>query len=120
MMHHGEQVPPHLLIKIEQRDDPVSAISEDDALRIHWLNLPPAATGHHAFGHSSARGLAAGTVAASIRRATSSSYGTPRWEGTEAGMGYAGRAGHCCILGSCVGSAYMRGQPRLVASGRSS
>ena len=41
-------------------------------------------------------------------------------EGTEAGMGYAGRAGHCGILGSCVGSAYMRGQPRLVASGRSS
>jgi len=21
------------------------------------------------------------------------------------------RAGHCCILGSCVGSAYMGGQP---------
>jgi hypothetical protein len=43
-----------------------------------------------------------------------------RWEGTEAGMGYAGRAGHCCIPGSCVGPAYMGGQPRLVASGRSS
>jgi hypothetical protein len=38
----------------------------------------------------------------------------------EAGMGHAGRAGHCCILGSCVGSAYMGGQPRLGASGRSS
>jgi hypothetical protein len=24
---------------------------------------------------------------------------------------YAERAGHCCILGSCVGSAYMGGQP---------
>ena len=28
--------------------------------------------------------------------------------------------GHCCILGSCVGSAYMGGQPRSIASGRSS
>jgi hypothetical protein len=32
-----------------------------------------------------------------------------------AGAGYrglgAGGAGHCCILGSCVGSAYMGGQP---------
>jgi hypothetical protein len=24
---------------------------------------------------------------------------------------YAERAGHCCILGSCVGSAYVEGQP---------
>jgi hypothetical protein len=31
MVHHGKQVPDHLLIKIEQRDDPVSAVSEDDA-----------------------------------------------------------------------------------------
>jgi hypothetical protein len=31
-----------------------------------------------------------------------------------------GRAGHCCILGSWVGSAYMGGQPRSMASGRSS
>jgi hypothetical protein len=29
-------------------------------------------------------------------------------------------AGHCCILGSCVGSAYMGGQPRSIAWGRSS
>jgi hypothetical protein len=27
------------------------------------------------------------------------------------GMGSAERAGHCCILGSWVGSAYMGGQP---------
>ena len=32
-----------------------------------------------------------------------------------------GGAGHCCcILGSCVGSWYMRGQRRPMASGRSS
>jgi hypothetical protein len=29
-------------------------------------------------------------------------------------------AGHCRILGSCAGSAYMGGQPRSIASGRSS
>jgi hypothetical protein len=28
--------------------------------------------------------------------------------------------GHCCILGSCVRSAYMGGQPRSTAWGRSS
>ena len=31
-----------------------------------------------------------------------------------------GSAGHRCILGSCVGSAYMRGQRCSMASGRSS
>ncbi|MFY1637929.1 DUF5954 family protein [Solwaraspora sp. WMMB335] len=31
MAYHGEQVPPHLLIKIEHRDDPVSAVAEQDA-----------------------------------------------------------------------------------------
>ncbi len=30
------------------------------------------------------------------------------------------RAAYCCILGSCVGSAYMGGQPRSTALGRSS
>ncbi|MFK3983105.1 DUF5954 family protein [Micromonospora sp. NPDC050397] len=33
MRQYGEQVPDHLLIKIEHRDDPVSAVSEDDARR---------------------------------------------------------------------------------------
>jgi hypothetical protein len=33
MTYRGEQVPDHLLIKIEHRDDPVSAVSEDDAGR---------------------------------------------------------------------------------------
>ena len=36
------------------------------------------------------------------------------------GLGYAERAGHRCILGSCVGSAYMGGQLPSMASGRSS
>ncbi|WP_329101040.1 DUF5954 family protein [Micromonospora sp. NBC_01699] len=31
MANDGTQVPDHLLIRIEQRDDPVSAVSEDDA-----------------------------------------------------------------------------------------
>ncbi|MFC6018906.1 DUF5954 family protein [Plantactinospora solaniradicis] len=31
MSYHGKQVPDYLLIKIEQRNDPVSAVSEDDA-----------------------------------------------------------------------------------------
>ncbi|MEU2667157.1 MULTISPECIES: hypothetical protein [unclassified Micromonospora] len=31
MVHHDKRVPEHLLITIEQRDDPVSAVSEDDA-----------------------------------------------------------------------------------------
>ncbi|MFI7659713.1 DUF5954 family protein [Micromonospora parva] len=31
MTHHGERVPDHLLVRIEQRDDPVSVVSEDDA-----------------------------------------------------------------------------------------
>ncbi|MDG4798856.1 DUF5954 family protein [Micromonospora sp. WMMD1082] len=31
MAYRDERVPDHLLIKIEQRDDPVSAVSEDDA-----------------------------------------------------------------------------------------
>ena len=35
-------------------------------------------------------------------------------------LGRADSAGHCCILGSCVGSAYMGGQPRSIAWGRSS
>jgi hypothetical protein len=43
-----------------------------------------------------------------------------RLEVTEVGTGSAESAGHCCILGSCVGSAYMGGQPRSIASGRSS
>ena len=43
-----------------------------------------------------------------------------RLEVTEVGTGAAESAGHCCILGSCVGSAYMGGQPRSIASGRSS
>ena len=34
--------------------------------------------------------------------------------------GAAENAGHCCILGSCVGSAYMGGQPRSIAWERSS
>ncbi|MFY1670403.1 DUF5954 family protein [Plantactinospora sp. WMMB334] len=33
MANDGKRVPEHLLIKIEQRDDPVSAVSEDDARR---------------------------------------------------------------------------------------
>jgi hypothetical protein len=33
-----------------------------------------------------------------------------RLEVTEVGTGSAESAGHCCILGSCVGSAYLRGQ----------
>ena len=43
-----------------------------------------------------------------------------RLEVTEVGTGSAESAGHCRILGSCVGSAYMGGQPRSIASGRSS
>lgn len=31
MSHHDMQVPAHLLIRIEQRSDPVSAVTEDDA-----------------------------------------------------------------------------------------
>jgi hypothetical protein len=30
---------------------------------------------------------------------------------TKLGLGPPKRAGHCCILGSCAGSAYMGGQP---------
>ncbi|WP_326557465.1 DUF5954 family protein [Micromonospora sp. NBC_01796] len=33
MTYDGKQVPDHLLINIEQRDDPISAVSEDDARR---------------------------------------------------------------------------------------
>nr|MDT0657124.1 DUF5954 family protein [Micromonospora sp. DSM 115978] len=33
MTYYGEQVPDHLLIKIEHRDDPVSAVCEEDARR---------------------------------------------------------------------------------------
>ncbi|MEQ4299971.1 DUF5954 family protein [Plantactinospora sp. B6F1] len=33
MSHHGRQVPDHLLIRIARRDDPVSAVAEDDARR---------------------------------------------------------------------------------------
>jgi len=40
--------------------------------------------------------------------------------GIEVGTGSAESVGHSCILGSCVGSAYMRGQPRSIAWGRSS
>jgi RNA polymerase sigma factor (sigma-70 family) len=39
--------------------------------------------------------------------------------GVQAGL-LAARAGHCCILGSCVGSAYRGGHPRSIACGRSS
>ncbi|WBB91418.1 DUF5954 family protein [Verrucosispora sp. WMMC514] len=33
MAHHDKRVPEHLLIAVEQQDDPVSAVSEDDARR---------------------------------------------------------------------------------------
>ena len=36
------------------------------------------------------------------------------------GEGGEGSEFHCCIPGSWVGSAYMAGQPRAIASGRSS
>ncbi|MBF9133243.1 hypothetical protein I0C86_30405 [Plantactinospora sp. S1510] len=39
MANHGKRVPDHLLIKIEQRNDPVSAVSEDDA-RIRSVAYP--------------------------------------------------------------------------------
>lgn len=47
---------------------------------------------------------------------------SPTWAvGSHRGRdGIGRRPSHCCILGSCVGSAYMGGQPRSIASGRSS
>ncbi|MEV4756454.1 DUF5954 family protein [Micromonospora sp. NPDC049559] len=49
MSHHGEPVPDHLLIKIEHRDDPVSAVSEDDAVR-RSLAYPKTMWGAPVFG----------------------------------------------------------------------
>ncbi|WP_326551405.1 DUF5954 family protein [Micromonospora sp. NBC_01813] len=49
MTYDADQVPGHLLIKIEQRDDPVSAVSEDDA-RNRWAAYPTTMWGAPVFG----------------------------------------------------------------------
>ena len=99
-----------------------------------WLVVPAAAGG----GSADTGAAASASVTASSAAAASAAEMTislcmeasqglltsvPRISGT-AGSGlacrargdcvepfYAERAGHCCILGSCVGSAYMGGQP---------
>ena len=55
-----------------------------------------------------------------LATASGSASNVGRLEVTEVGTGSAEIAGHSCILGSCVGSAYLRGQPRSIARGRSS
>ncbi|MDW5324811.1 DUF5954 family protein [Plantactinospora sp. KLBMP9567] len=51
MTHHGRQVPDHLLIRIAQRNDPVSAVSEDDARR-RSLAYPKLMWGAPVFGYA--------------------------------------------------------------------
>lgn len=51
MTHHSERAPDHLLIKIEQRDDPVSAVSEDDA-RKRSIAYPTVMWGAPVFGYA--------------------------------------------------------------------
>ncbi|MDG4829672.1 DUF5954 family protein [Solwaraspora sp. WMMD1047] len=51
MTYHGEQVPEHLLIRIEHRDDPVSAVCEQDA-RIRSRSYPRLLWGAPAFGYA--------------------------------------------------------------------
>jgi hypothetical protein len=49
MTYHDKQVPDHLLIKIEQRNDPVSAVAEDDA-RSRSVTYPTLMWGAPIFG----------------------------------------------------------------------
>ncbi|WP_422769953.1 DUF5954 family protein [Plantactinospora sp. WMMC1484] len=51
MTHHGRQVPDHLLIRIAQQGDPVSAVSEDDARR-RSIAYPKLMWGTPVFGHA--------------------------------------------------------------------
>jgi hypothetical protein len=51
MHYHGEQVPDHLLIRIERPGDPVAAVSEEDA-RQRALRYPKLMWGAPAFGYA--------------------------------------------------------------------
>ncbi|MDG4786587.1 DUF5954 family protein [Micromonospora sp. WMMD1102] len=77
MSHHGGRVPDHLLIRITQRTDPVSALSEDDARR-RSLAYPKLMWGAPVFGYA---------VEETIGRWRILSLGGDRPQGSRDGLG---------------------------------